>query len=164
MMESILRDLQRPEYLHVLLNPLPIYGLAMGLFGLIFAMCLGTRGGQVTALVLILVCAAAAWPIAHYGEAAEANILAMSDEDGQAWLKAHEHRAEDLIYVFHALALVSAAAIFAPRKWPKTARPLVLATMILAMASLGAGFYIAQAGGKIRHREFRTIPPPPKTA
>ena len=49
------------------------------------------------------------------------------------------------------------------KKWPKAAQPLVIATMLLAVASLGAGSYIAYAGGKIRHREFRNGPPP-KTA
>lgn len=160
MMETILRALQQPEYLHVLINPLPIYGLAIALIGLIAAMCLRTRGGEVIALVLIFLCAAAAWPAAHYGEAAESNVLALADADGQAWLKIHEHRAEDLIYVFYALALVSVAAIFAPKKWPKTARPLVVLTLLLAVAALAAGGYIASAGGKIRHREFRTGPPP----
>jgi hypothetical protein len=160
MIDAILRDLQQPEYLHVLINPLPVYGLAIALFGLIAAIYLGTRGGQVTALVLVFVCAASAWPAAHYGEAAEDGVLAMADDNGQAWLKAHAHRADDLIYVFYGLALVSVAAIFAPAKWPRTARPLVVATLILAVASLGAGFYIAHAGGKIRHREFRNTPPP----
>jgi hypothetical protein len=164
MIDAILRDLRQPEYLHVLLNPLPVYGLAIALFGLIVAMYLGTRGGQVTALVLIFVCAASAWPVAHYGEAAESNILAIADDDGRAWLKAHEHRAEKLIYIFYGLALVSAAAIFAPKKWPKTARPLLVLTLLLAIASLSAGSYIAHAGGKIRHREFRTTPPPPESA
>lgn len=163
MIEVILRDLQQPEYLHVLLNPLPVYGLAVGLFGLIAALYLGTRGGQITALILIFACAAAAWPVAHYGEAAESNVVAMVDDDGQAWLKAHEHRAEKFIYIFYALALLSAAAIFLPKKWPNSARPLVFATIALALICLGAGFYIAHAGGKIRHREFRNIPPP-KTA
>jgi len=160
MIDAILRDLQQSEYLHVLLNPLPVYGLAIALFGLIAAMYLGTRGGQVTALVLIFACAAAAWPVAHYGEAAESSVLAMADDDGQAWLKAHAHRADDLIWIFYVLALVSAAAIFAPKQWPKTTRPLAVATLILAIVSLGAGSYIAYAGGKIRHREFRTSPPP----
>ena len=160
MIDSIVRDLQQPEYHHVLINPLPVYGLAIALFGLIAAMYLGTRGGQVSALVLIFACAASAWPVAHYGEAAEDRVLAMADDDGQAWLKAHANRADDFIYVFYALALVSAAAIFTPKKWPKTARPLVVATVILAIASLGTGFYIAHAGGKIRHREFRNTPPP----
>jgi hypothetical protein len=160
MIDAILRDLQQPEYLHVLLNPLPVYGLSIALFGLIVAMYLGTRGGQVTALVLIFACAASAWPVAHYGEAAEDRVLVAADNDGQAWLKAHAHRADDLVWVFYVLALVSAAAIFAPKKWPKTTRPLVVATLFLTIASLGAGAYIAHAGGKIRHREFRTTPPP----
>ena len=160
MIDAILRDLQQPEYLHVLLNPLPVYGLAIALFGLISAIYLGSRGGQVTALVLVFACAASAWPVAQYGEAAEDRVQAMVDNDGEAWLKAHARRADELIYVFYALALVSAVAIFAPAKWPKTARPLALATLVLAVISLGAGFYIAHAGGKIRHREFRNIPPP----
>jgi alpha-D-ribose 1-methylphosphonate 5-triphosphate synthase subunit PhnH len=160
MIDAILRDLRQPEYLHVLLNPLPVYGLAIALFGLIVALYLGSRGGQVTALVLIFACAASAWPVAHYGEAAESSVLAMADDDGQAWLKAHAHRADELIYVFYVLALVSAAAIFAPKKWPRSARPLAIATLILTIISLGAGFYIAHAGGKIRHREFRNVPPP----
>ena len=160
MIETIQRALQQPEYLHVLINPLPVYGLAIALLGLVAAMCLRSRGGEVTALILICICAASAWPAAHYGEAAEDSILVMADTDGQAWLKIHEHRAEELIYVFYALALVSAAAIFAPKKWPKTRRPLVVLTLLLAVASLVAGGYIASAGGKIRHREFRSGPPP----
>lgn len=160
MLETILRDLRQPEYLHVLLNPLPIYGLMIALFGLIAATYLRSRGGQLTALVLIFACALSAWPVAYHGEQAEDRIMVMADEDGQAWLKAHEHRADELIYFYYALALVSATAIFAPKKWPGTARPLVYATMLLAVVSLGAGFYIAHAGGKIRHREFRTVPPP----
>lgn len=160
MIETILRDLRQPEYLHVLLNPLPVYGLAVALFGLIAALYLGTRGGQITALVLIFACAASAWPVAHYGEAAEDRVHASVDEDGAAWLNAHAHRADNLIYAFYGLALLSAAAIFTPKKWPNTARPLVFATIVLALVSLGAGFYIAYAGGKIRHREFRSVRPP----
>jgi hypothetical protein len=163
MIDGLLRDLQQPEYLHVLLNPLPVYGLAVAVFGLIAAMYLGSRGGQITALVLIFATAISAWPVAHYGDAAEDRVLAMADEAGQAWLKAHAHRVDELIFVFYVLALVSAAAIFAPKKWPKSARPLAIATLLLALVSLGAGGYIAYAGGKIRHREFRNSPPP-KTA
>ena len=40
--------------------------------------------------------------------------------------------------------------------------PLMILTLLLSIMSLAAGCYIAYAGGKIRHREFRTEPPPPK--
>jgi hypothetical protein len=160
MIETILRNLQQPEYLHVLLNPIPVYGLAIALFGLIAATYLRSRGGQLTALVLIFASALSVWPVVYHGDRAFDRVLSMADDDGQAWLKAHEHRADELIFVYYALALVSACAIFVPKKWPKAAQPLVIATMLLAVASLGAGSYIAYAGGKIRHREFRNGPPP----
>jgi hypothetical protein len=86
----------------------------------------------------------------------------MTDEDGERWLEEHQDRAEDLIWIFYALAVLSAIAIAAPIKWPKSSAPLVIAVIFLAAVTLGAGGYIAYAGGKVRHREFRTEPAPPK--
>jgi hypothetical protein len=108
--------------------------------------------------------AASAWPAAYYGDEAYDRVLSMSDSDGTAWLAAHAHRADKFIWFFYALAVISAAAIVAPIKFPKIARPLTILTLALAFGSLGAGGYIAYAGGKIRHREFRNEPPPPKPA
>lgn len=159
-MEAMLRNLQQPEYLHVLLNPLPLYGLAIALFGLIAALYLRNPGGQLIALVLIFTTAVAVWPVVSHGDQAYDRVLSMADEDGQAWLKAHVHRADQLIFLYYGTAFLAACAIFLPKKWPRTARPLVFATLLLGILSLGAGTYIAHAGGKIRHREFRTERPP----
>jgi hypothetical protein len=160
MSDALLRELQQPEYLHVLLNPLPLYGLAIALFGLVAATYLGSRRGQVTALVLIFASAISAWPVVYHGDNAYDRVLSMADDDGQAWLKAHVHRADQFIYLYYALAALAAAAIFVPKRWPRTSTPLVIATILLAIVSLGAGTYIAHAGGKIRHKEFRSAPPP----
>ena len=160
MSEHLLRELQQPEYLHVLLNPLPVYGLGIALFGLIAATYLRSRGAQLAALVLIFASTSAVWPVMHHGDQAYDRVLAMADEPGQAWLKAHVHRADKFVYLFYATALLSVCAIFVPKKWPRSATPLLIATMLLAIFSLGAGTYIARAGGKIRHREFRSTPPP----
>jgi disulfide bond formation protein DsbB len=155
-------ELQQPEYLHVLINPLPVYGLAIAFLGLLLAVIFRSRPAQTAALVLLFLCAASAWPVARYGEQAYDRVLPLADADGQAWLDAHANRADRLLYVFYALALLSLIAILAPKKWPRSSTPLVLATLILALLSLGAGGYIAYAGGKIRHREFRSEQPPPR--
>ena len=86
----------------------------------------------------------------------------MTDEDGERWLDEHQDRAEDVIWIFYALAALSAIAIAAPIKWPKSSAPLVILVILLGAATLGAGGYIAYAGVKIRYREFRTEAPPPK--
>jgi hypothetical protein len=38
MLESVLKGLEQPEYIHVLINPLPVYGLAMGLVALMIGL------------------------------------------------------------------------------------------------------------------------------
>ena len=162
MIDALLRDLRQPEYIHVLINPLPVYGLAMGLLGLIVAFFLKTRAAQIVALIVVLVSAASAWPVYEFGEQAYDRVLSMADDPGKAWLDEHMDRAEKLIWFFYADAILSAVALVAPWKWPRSAPPLVIGVILLSAITLGIGGYISYAGGKIRHREFRNVPPPPK--
>jgi len=161
MIDTILRDLRQPEYIHVLINPLPVYGLLAGWIGLLIAILLRSRKAKIATLAIVLISSAAAWPVYEFGEQGYDRVLAMSDEPGHAWLDEHMHRAEKLIFVFYALAILSAAAIAIPIKWPKFSAPLALAVLLLGVVALGMGAYIAQAGGKVRHREFRNQSPPP---
>jgi hypothetical protein len=160
-MEPLLRSLRQPEYVHVLLNPLPVYGLLLSWIGVIIAFVLKSRRAQIATLALVLMSSVSAWPVFEYGEDGYDRVLAMTDDDGHAWLDEHMHRADKLIYIFYALALLSAIAIAAPLKWPTTAAPLVIAVILLGALTLGGGGYIAYAGGRIRHREFRNEPAPP---
>jgi hypothetical protein len=160
--DSILRGLRQPEYVHVLLNPVPVYGLLISWLGLIIAVFLKSRRAQVATLVLVLISSLSAWPVYEFGQQAYDRVLSMTDEDGERWLDEHQDRAEDLIWVYYALAVLSAAAIAVPIKWPKSSTPLVIAVILLGAGALGTGSYIAYAGGRIRHREFRNEPPPPK--
>jgi hypothetical protein len=162
MIETLLRDLQQPEYIHVLLNPLPVYGLLTGLIGLVIALILKSRRAQIATLTVVLISSASAWPVYEFGQQGYDRVLSMADEAGQAWLDEHRERGEDLIWIFYALAALSAIAIAAPIKWPKSSLPLAVAVILLGAVTLGGGVYIAYAGGRIRHREFRNEPPPPK--
>ncbi len=164
MIDTVLRDLRQPEYIHVLLNPLPVYGLLIAWIGLIISFVLKSRRAELATLVLVLISSLSAWPVYEFGQQGYDRVLSMADEDGKRWLDEHKDRAEDLIYVFYALAVLSAAAIAVPIKWPKSAGALVVAVILLGAVTLGTGGYIAYAGGRIRHREFRNEPPPPKRA
>jgi hypothetical protein len=160
--DAILRGLRQPEYVHVLLNPLPVYGLLIAWIGLIIAVVLKSRRAQVVTLLLVFVSSVSAWPVYEFGQQGYDRVLSMTDEDGERWLDEHQDRAEDLIWIFYALAVLSAAAIAGPIKWPKSSAPLMIAVILLGAAALGCASYIAYAGGKIRHREFRNEPAPPK--
>jgi hypothetical protein len=160
MLEGFLKGLKQPEYVHVLINPLPVYGLAMGLVGLIVALVLRSRGARCTALALILIASASAWPVSEYGQQGFDRVKGMSDGEGEKWLDEHMRRAEELVYVFYALGALALLSIAAEWKRSRVALPLVIATFVLALAGLGIGGYIGYAGGHIRHKEFRFEPAP----
>jgi hypothetical protein len=162
MIASLLRGLQQPEYVHVLLNPLPVYGLLVGWIGLVIGLALKSRRAQIATLTLVLLSSISAWPVYEFGQQGYDRVLSMADEPGGAWLDEHMHRAENLIGVFYALAALSAFAVAVPIKWPRSSMPLAIAVVLLGAVTLGTGAYIAYAGGRVRHREFRNEPPPPK--
>jgi len=161
MIEGFLRSLRQPEYVHVLLNPLPVYGLLVSWIALIVALISKSRRALVVTLILVFITSISAWPTFEFGEEGYDRVLAMTDDDGHAWLDEHQHRAQQLIYLFYALAALSATAIIIPLRWPKSSVPLAIVVVLLGASTLGSGCYIAYAGGKIRHREFRNEPPPP---
>ena len=108
MIDSILRGLRQPEYVHVLLNPLPVYGLLVAWIGLLIAFFSKSRRAQIATLVLVLISSFSAWPVYEFGQQGYDRVLSMTDEDGERWLDEHQDRAEDLIWIFYALAVLSA--------------------------------------------------------
>jgi disulfide bond formation protein DsbB len=159
-MNTFFQHLNSPEYMHVLLNPVPVYGLAIGLVGLLLTIIARNRTAIVIALVLVFLSGLSAWPTYYYGEAAYDRVTAMADTVGDQWLDEHMARGEKLIYAFYVLAGLAIVGMFAPMKWPRSSSPLAIATLVIGCATLGIGGYIAFAGGHVRHREFRFEPPP----
>jgi len=156
-----LQDLRQPEYVHVLLNPLPVYGLAAGFFCLVVALGTRSRGGQGVALLLVLLAAASAWPVAYYGGAAYDRVYSMSNDAAQQWLNWHAHLADGIVWVYSAEVALAAAALVGLWKFPRVHRWALPLTAVGAAITLGLGGFLAFVGGKIRHSEFRHGTPPP---
>ena len=154
-MNAFSKYLNSPEYMHVLLNPVPIYGLAIGLVGLLLAIIARSRPAIVIALVLVFLSELSAWPTYYYGEAAYDRVTGMGDSVGDQWLTKHLARGEKWIAAFYVLAGLAVIGMLAPIKWPRTSVPLAIATLVIGCGTLGIGGYIAYAGGHVRHKEFR---------
>jgi hypothetical protein len=158
---TFFQHLRDPEYMHVLLNPLPVYGLLFGTLALVLALVLRTPRVTIAALVLVFLGAISAWPVYHYGESAYDRVKSMSDQPGEQWLDEHMARGEKLIWMFFVLAGVSAAGIAVTVKGPRTSMAVSAIALVFSGGTLGVGGYISYAGGHVRHREFRFESPPP---
>lgn len=152
--------LSDPEYVHVLINPLPVYGLSIAILALALALFLGTQRLTIASLALVFICSISAWPTYHYGQAGYDRVKAMADEAGGQWLDEHMARAEKLIWAFYVVAGAAAVGMVGVTLWPRTSRLIAVIILVLGFTTLGVGGYIAYAGGHVRHREFRFEPPP----
>ena len=150
----------KAEYVHVLLNPLPVYGLAMGALALVVALLARSTAAKNIALAIIVLCAASAWPVLVYGQHGYNHLYPQLDPESQQWLDAHMDRAEKFIYAFYLTAILGFAALVVQKKFPKANKALTLTTLLAAIASLGIGGWISRAGGEVSHSEFRTGAPP----
>ncbi len=157
---DFLQQLKQPEYVHVLLNPIPVYAMTCGILALIVALILRSRPAQITAFVVVIFAGLSVWPVGEYGDRAYDRVYSMSNQDAQQWLDVHMHRADIGSWAFYATAIVAVIALILPRFRPRTQLPLALATLVFSFASLAAGAWISHAGGKVRHSEFRDGPPP----
>ena len=147
--------LKKPEYIHVALNHLPIYGTILAALALAISLILRSRAAQITALILTLVAGLSAYPVFVTGQRAYKTIRNQSDDAGADWLDEHMDRAEKAIGVFYVLAALAIAGLLVPIKWPKSAVPLAALTLVVAILCSGIAVYIAQPDGRIRHPEFR---------
>jgi hypothetical protein len=152
---SELDILKKPEYIHVLLNHLPIYGTMLGTLALAISLILRSRAAQITALILTLVAGASSYPVFVTGQRAYKTIRGVSDDAGADWLDEHMDRAEKTIGAFYFLALLALAGLLVPIKWPRAGLPLSAVTLAVAVICSCIAVYIAQPGGRVRHPEFR---------
>jgi drug/metabolite transporter (DMT)-like permease len=154
-------NLNNSAHLHVLLNHWPIVGLAIATLGLLLAIFTRNRVAQIISLSLVIFTSATAWPVYATGEKAYKTIRGVADEDGADWLDTHLERADATVGYFALPPVLALLAIFLPRKFPRSSSPLLWLTLLASVVCLGLGAYIAEAGGQIRHPEFRSPESPP---
>lgn len=154
------RFLQQPEYIHVTINHFPLEGMFVAMVALLVALILRNRTATFIGLGLLAVFALSIWPVVHFGEAGYDRVLSMADDPGQAYLKYHMALADRWTFLYFVTGGVAALTLGLAWKWPKLLVPLSSLALVLATASLVAGIFIAEAGGAVRHREFRFGPAP----
>lgn len=160
-MEQFLSELGNPAYRHLLINHLPIVGLATGALALFLALLTRTPAARIPALIVILLMSAAAFPVYETGEKAYKPVRRVADEAGADWLDLHSDRADAAVSAFYILAALTLVALLLPLKWPRSGFPLALLVLLGAAACVGVGGWIAQSGGPIMHPELRPAAPAP---
>jgi hypothetical protein len=153
-----------PEHLHVILNHVPMIGIAASGIPLLYGLIGKQRHAVIVGLSMLVIFAAFTPLVVTFGEEAEerfhdnAALAAMIDAAGMEWMHTHEDRAEPvaiIVYIAGGLGLLGLLATIARKKLQAAA---AIVALIGCVVSVGGMAWVADAGGKIRHPEFRATP------
>ena len=151
-------------HLHLALNHIPIIGLAVSCLPIVIGILAQCRTTIATGLLATILCAAAMPTVIQTGEEAAHSFkigvtMPPLDEAGKIALHIHSGRAKKTTPVIYASALLAMMSLLALIKFPKAATWLA-ATVILGNAfSIALSIWTADAGGRLRHLEFRPKTP-----
>jgi heme A synthase len=148
-------------HLHLLVNHIPILGAAFVLLLLLWGLLARSRDLTRAALWLALPLFIAGFVADRTGDAASERIESLSWVD-RSQVHEHEERAEAVVIVLGATAVLAAFALWRGRTRPEERWPAGLAAVAVFVALL-LGAWTGLAGGQIRHDEIRpgaVLPPP----
>jgi hypothetical protein len=112
------------------------------------------------ALALVALLSGSTWLVVGSGDAAYPFVFESLDGPGQAWLDYHTHLGDRWGGVIAANGLIALGAIAAGHARERLRRPGVLVVLATTLAALLLAVFVAEAGGQIRHPEFRRGDPP----
>ena len=146
-----------PEYLHLLLEPLPLFGLGLGLVFLIISFVFREGRSRMLALGIICVSCASVWPYIDLREKATPRILATRSPDFAPLIQEQTQRRKDWSWPYYAMALLSAVALSFSRS--TKGRPLLLAVVIYGGLLFWFSIWLHKKECEVYHRNIvRFVP------
>jgi hypothetical protein len=156
----ILEMLGDAAYRHVLFNHFPVIGLLLAFLVLLLGVLLRQIALLFTGLALVALTAGSSIPVGMFGDDAYPAVFDILDGDGRAWLDYHTHLADTWLPLLYANAAVAAAGLVMGAVRRSWLRGTALVVALVSVGGIIAGVLIAEAGGKVKHPEFRLDEPP----
>ncbi len=148
-----------PAHLHLLLNHIPVLGVAFGLAVLGWAVLRARPEVVRLGLVVFVFAALAAVPTYVSGEPAEEAIEAVAG-DIEPWVEPHEEAAFISLVLIEGLGVLALGALWSGRRAESISRSMTRASLVMALATVASLAYTGSLGGLIRHTELRATAVP----
>ena len=158
-LKVMMGHLKQPEYIHVIINVMPLVGMGLGATLLLAGLWLESEGIREAGLALVVLAGVITFPTIKFGQHAYDRIYEQIPMEAQQWLDVHMSRAENLQWFFYLTGVLAAWALVSSRKKKPAAVRQAQATLAAAGLCTALAGWISHAGGQVRHSEFRLGPP-----
>jgi hypothetical protein len=147
-----------PEYLHLLLESLPLYGLGIGLLFLVVAQLTGEGKSRLFALLIITLSAASVWPYQDLREKATPRIIATRDTSLGPLIREQTERRSRFNWVYYTLAVAGAVTLAA--QLAGKGKPLLIVFIIGTAALFFFSLWLHKKECEVYHRNIIKYRPP----
>lgn len=151
-LSSLWHSLEDAEYLHLLLEPLSLFGLAFGLLFLIAAMALRANMVQMLALIVIAISCLSVQPAVKLRIQSEPRILALQDPAFHPLIKLQTQRRSDSTWVYYGIAAVCVIGIALGRGKRRVIVGAV--TIVVCSAGLMHALWLHKKECEVYHRNI----------
>ena len=150
-----------PEHLHVALNHAALIGLTVAIIPLLIALIRKDRGALLSGLLIVLVCGLSIPIVMESGDGAAERLVtgeagAQLDYAGSQFMQEHEERADIAAAFVYASTAFAIAGLLIMRFAPLHQYKLAIAVLAGCVICTALLVWTAEAGGRIRHPEFRS--------
>jgi uncharacterized membrane protein len=149
-------------HLHLLTNHIPVVGAFFGSIVLAFGLARKSPPTLAAGFTIFVLSALIGLAAYFSGEGAEEAVEHLPGVSHKI-IEAHEEVALFALIAFILLGLLSIFGLIRSRTHFDKIKGLALLILMLAIGSLGIGFYTALTGGEIRHTELRSVIQPANT-
>ena len=149
---SLWQSLEDAEYFHLLLEPLPLFGLFFGLLFLIAATALRANLVQMLAMSVIAISCLSVQPAVKLRIKAEPRVLALQDPAFHPLIKQQTQRRSSTAWIYYGLAAVCVLAIPLGRGGKGFIVSMV--TIVLCSAGLVHALWLHKKECEVYHRNI----------
>lgn len=154
---TLWQSIRDPEYLHLLLEPLPLYGLGLGLAFLVVAFMFREMQSRMLALGIICASCISVWPYVELRDKATPRILATRSPDFAPLIVEQTQRRKDWAWPYYLMAALSFTAL-CMTKHPK-GRIFILVVMSGCLLLFWFSIWLHKKECEVYHRNIvRFVP------
>lgn len=139
--------------IHLFITHLPVFGLFLGFFALVYGVLRDDKGVKIVSLVIIVVSITGGLIAFQTGESAEETVEKLSGLSEEA-IEIHEESAELTNAFFIGLGLLSLLSLYFELKSNRFGKHMLVAVLALTVVTFFFVARTASLGGKIRHTEI----------
>ena len=151
-------SLQDPEYLHLLLEPLPVFGFALGMIFLVAGLIMNQNKTRMLALVVIIASAGSVHWYLKMRLATEPRVAATISTTFHPLIKEQTERRQASAWIYYAVAIAGIVALFAGSGG--RASFVTYITLAIVAAAFVHSVWLHKKECEVYHRNIvRYVPP-----